>query len=477
MTTERKRHRIVTMGTSYVATSSRRTDRAQRRRSRQVPVSLLDNDTRRKQSRAVQGPVSLLDNDLYKFSMGNAVWQLYEKVRVTYRFIDRRAEGKWTRSEVKLLRRKIREMANLALTPEEKSYCITNLKWISPKYWEHLSNYRYDPSEVKVWLDNENNLQVEIKGLWHRTILWEVPLLALISEVYFAKIDTSWSEDGQDEKMLEKAKRLFEKRVLWADFGTRRRRHLESQERVVRTAMLFSNFTGTSNVYLAMKYGVKALGTMAHEWPMAHSALFGLPHANKYALEAWNHVYQGALGTALPDTFGTKAFLRDFKGLLARCFDSVRHDSGDPYEWAEMFIAHYSSPEVNIKWQTKPFGFTDGNTVDSAIEIHEWMTAKGGLCWFGIGTHMSNDYGPDSPACNIVIKLTEVTDEDGKSTEVVKLSDNPQKASGDLEAIRMAMKVFHGMPLDHPDHAKRKVPYGPVPANARTCALPLKRAA
>jgi nicotinate phosphoribosyltransferase len=259
-------------------------------------------------------------------------------------------------------------------------------------------------------------------------------------------IDTDWTEDGQDEKMEAKAQRLAAAGVFWGDFGTRRRRHFAAQERVVRIGSKYANFTGTSNVYLAMKYGVKPLGTMAHEWIMAHAALFSLKHANLFALEAWNDVYRGNLGTALPDTYGTEAFLADFNGVLARLYDSVRHDSGDPYKWAQKMVAHYT--KLGIDWKSKPLGFTDGNTDESAIALHLWYTAKGGKCWFGIGTSLSNDYGPGSPALSIVIKLIEVQDYSGTIIPVVKLSDSPEKASGDADAIRVARWTHLGTPLD-----------------------------
>jgi nicotinate phosphoribosyltransferase len=388
---------------------------------------------------------SILDNDLYKFSMQNAVLRLYPDIFVKYRFTDRSPKFNWTKAALKVLKRKIKAAEKLKLTPIERTWCEKNMPWINRGYWEYLANYRFNSKEVKVWLD-KGALQVEIAGLWCRTILWEVPLLAMISETYYEEIDTDWSEEGQDERMLEKSARLTEAGVIWGDFGTRRRRHFEAQERVVRICQHNPNFTGTSNVYLAMKYGVKALGTMAHEWIMAHSALFSLRHANRFALKAWMEVYQGALGVALPDTFGTDAFLRDFDKLLASQFDSVRQDSGNWKVWAEKMIAHYG--KLGVNWVTKPLGFTDGNDVDSAIEIHVWVKEKGGKCWFGIGTSMSNDYGEESPALKIVIKLVEVIDQSGEVIPVVKLSDSPEKASGDPEAIRVAMWTHHGRSLD-----------------------------
>jgi len=388
----------------------------------------------------------MIDNDLYKLSMGHAVLRKHPKLKVSYKFTDRRTKGAWTTAAVRELRRRIKAMAKLALTREERVYCETNMPWINRSFWDYLAAYRFDPKEVTVSLDAKHNLQIAIAGDWCRTIFWEVPLLALVCEVWYEMIDTAWTEEGQEEKMLAKAQRLADAGVAWGDFGTRRRRNFEAQERVVRIGKQFKNFTGTSNVYLAMKYGVKAIGTMAHEWIMAHSALHSLKHANKYALESWNDVYQGNLGTALPDTYGTDAFLRDFQGVLARLFDSVRHDSGDPYVWAEKMIKHYTS--LGIDWKSKPLGFTDGNTDESAIEIHNWVKAKGGRCWFGIGTSMSNDYGPESPALSIVIKLSTVVEPDGTICHVVKLSDTPEKASGDKDAVRVALWTHYGKPLD-----------------------------
>lgn len=413
-----------------------------------APPTVQSNPNRSDDMNTVKkGIRSILDTDLYKLTMMWAVLKLYPNVRVGYKFTDRKAKGKWTAAAVAELQRRINAMSDLRLTPAERNWCELNMPWVDRAFWDYLQNYRFDPSEVAVSLDAKNNLQIKIKGLWCRTILWEVPLMALICEVYYDLIDTNWTEEGQVEKMEAKAAKMAEAGVLWGDFGTRRRRHFEAQERVVVAGKKYKNFTGTSNVYLAMKHGVKALGTMAHEWIMAHSALFSLKHANRYALNAWAQVYNGELGTALPDTFGTDAFLRDFDSSLARLFDSVRHDSGDPKVFAEKMIAHYK--KLRIDWTAKPLGFTDGNSADSAIEIHKWYTAKGGKCWFGIGTSLSNDYGDESPALSIVIKLEYVEDpEDGSIIWVVKISDTPEKATGNEDAKRVALWTHFGTPLD-----------------------------
>ncbi|MCC7531381.1 MAG: nicotinate phosphoribosyltransferase, partial [Candidatus Melainabacteria bacterium] len=205
--------------------------------------------------------VSILDDDLYKFSMQNAVLRLYPDVRVKYRFTDRRAKGDWTGEALQALKGKIKNLRKLKLSAEERTWCEKNLKWFNRGYWDYLANYRFDPREVTVSV-KDGKLNLEIEGLWCRTILWEVKLLALISETYYEYIDTNWSDDGQDEQMLAKSIQLTDEGVRWGDFGTRRRRNFAAQERVVRICKGNPNFTGTSNVHLAMKHGVKALGTM-----------------------------------------------------------------------------------------------------------------------------------------------------------------------------------------------------------------------
>lgn len=378
---------------------------------------------------------SILDQDTYKISMGAAVLMLYPKTVVKYKFTDRKPLIPWTEEAVNVLQGKINDLSKLFLTNEEKEWGINAMPWINPGFWDFLANYRFNQNEVKLWL-KDGKLSIDIEGLWIRTIFWEVPLMALVCETYYEVLDKAWSEDGQEEKMIKKVNYLAKNNVKWADFGTRRRRNFAAQERVVRIAKSFHNFTGTSNMYLAFKHGVKATGTMAHEWIMGHAALFSLRHANRYALQAWNNVYKGDLGTALPDTYGTDAFLNDFDGVLARLFDSVRHDSGDPYVWAEKMINHYKKLGIS----GKTLGFTDGNTVETAVEINEWLKTKNMPCWFGIGTSMSNDY--DTKSLSIVIKLVEVD-----NIKVVKLSDQPEKASGDADAIRVAKWTHFNTPL------------------------------
>jgi len=238
--------------------------------------------------------------------------------------------------------------------------------------------------------------------------------------------------------MIEKARILDG--CSYADFGTRRRRIWDVQNLLVETMMANSKgFVGTSNVSLAMKHNTKPIGTMAHEWIMATSVLMGLRHANKFALDAWNKVFSGDLGIALTDTYGSKTFFGDFDGYLARLFDGVRHDSGDPFEFASKVISHYKSLGINP--MSKTIVFSDGLTAKLAAEINERF--KDVIrCSFGIGTHFTNDF-LNSKALNMVIKLWTC-----EGIPLVKLGDDEGKAIGEPDAVRVARWTFNDKPLD-----------------------------
>ena len=401
---------------------------------------------------------SILDNDLYKFTMQQAVLALYPDAQATYKFINRRPEGKLNDAACDAILRGMVMMDELRLTDEEAEFLSKSCPFMTTQYIEYLRNFRFDSNQIKIDM-TEGELEISVSGPWHSTILWEVPLMALVSDAYFKHVDTDWNIDGQPGKLLEKGNALNVAGLSWACFSTRRRRDYDSQDRVVRTHKHFGSFAGTSNVHFAMKHGVKPIGTQAHEWIMAHSVLCGLRHANRYSLRAWNDVYKGDLGIALTDTYGTEAFFKDFGGELARMYDGVRHDSGSPFLFADKVIAHYKSLRIDPK--SKVIVFSDGLDVETAIRIGEHVNGAIKVS-FGIGTNLSNDYmdteGATDPSevdhfdlvkkskpLNIVIKLTSI---DG--IPVVKLSDEPGKATGALDALRVARWTFLGQDLLRP---------------------------
>lgn len=385
---------------------------------------------------------SMLDTDLYKLTMQNGVQRLYPDATGIVRFINRKPQTqKFTPQSVEEIKDAIYHMSELRLSNDEHDWLRERNPYLGPGYLSLLKNYQFDPREVHIELGENGNLIIYVEGLWHRIILWEVPLMAIISEVYFNTIHTEWSMDGQDERARQKQQMMADAGCVNADMGTRRRRSFLSQANVVEQMKKFKDsFVGTSNVHLAMLHDVKAIGTMAHEWIQAHSVLCGLRHANRYALNAWNQVYQGHLGIALPDTYGTPSFWRDFDRTLSRTFDGVRHDSGNPFHFVDAAVKHYRHHAIDP--MTKTSVFSDGLNVQKAIEIHEYCENRIRDS-YGIGTHYTNDFD-DGLALKMVIKLIQLN-----GVPVVKLSDEPGKVSGDKDAVRVANYVHRGIPLDN----------------------------
>jgi len=396
---------------------------------------------------------SILDTDLYKFTMQQAVLKLYPDAIATYEFTSRR-DTPVNEKFLNLLNDKIGDMASLVM---DNTGIMNDLKiacpFLKPDYLSYLSEYRFDPNQIKIttpsgrdFPDLKNNFTLKIDGPWHQTILWEVPLLALISECYYETVDTNWGQRGQREKLEHKGKQLELAGVVFSDFGTRRRRCFQTQDLAVSVLKNYRGFAGTSNVLLALLNKVKPIGTMAHEFIMGVSALESLRHANRFALRAWNDVYQGELGIALTDTFGSEAFFEDFDSVLARAYDGVRHDSGSGFEFTDKMIEHYKS--LGIGPMSKTIMFSDGLDVPLAIQLKHYCDTKGIGSGCGIGTNFTNDYY-NSPALNIVIKLRSIRkNANSKEIQVVKLSDVVSKATGDADELRIAKNVFFGDKLD-----------------------------
>lgn len=388
---------------------------------------------------------SLLDSDTYKMSMQWFVLQQYPEVDVTYTFNNRNKDMKFTQECVDAIQMHINAMANIHLKDEEYDWIKNNLPFLPVTYRQYLAAYHFNPDQVKLWLDSDNQLQLTIAGKWRDTILWEVPLMAIISETYFKMVDTDWNSDGQEEKAHVKAKALSDAGCKFADFGTRRRRNFQTQDRVVDIFKKYPGFVGTSNPNIAMRCGVKALGTVAHEAIMGVSVLEGLRHSNRFAMDKWQEVYKADLGTALTDTYGLDAFLGDFSLFHAKSWDGVRHDSGDPRAFVDKIVAHYQ--KLRIDPTTKTIVFSDGLDVKTACSLNSYCEGKI-RCSFGIGTHLTNDFNKrsepsqKSKALNMVIKLRDVN-----GIPVVKLSDTPTKAIGDADAVRVAKWTFFNQPL------------------------------
>jgi nicotinate phosphoribosyltransferase len=380
---------------------------------------------------------SILDNDFYKFTMQQGVLKLFPRAKARYRFINR-GNHSFPDGFAEALRQSVDAMASLRLSKDEKNWLCKTCPYLDPVYLDFLDGYCYDPSEVKI-IQTGNQVEVIVEGFWYRTILWEVPLLSLVSENFYS---LQQMQRESDEQVVLKTKYKIEAYgqlgVTVAEFGTRRRHSFHVHEMVVATLKKFGKtFVGTSNVHLAHLNGTKPIGTHAHEWFMFHAAKYGFKMANSLALENWVNVYRGDLGIALSDTFTTNEFYEVFDKKFTKLFDGVRHDSGDPLEFADKTIHHYKS--MGIDALTKTIIFSDALNLEKVKVIAAHCKRRIGVS-FGIGTNFTNDVG--LKPMNIVIKMTEALPESEPWTPVVKLSDVPEKHSGDMNTIELAKQVL-----------------------------------
>lgn len=385
---------------------------------------------------------SILDNDLYKFSMMWAVMNHFPDAIVRYEFVSRNKEQKYPKNIGVYLRQIIDNTREVKLTQAERIEFQSKCgKYLPNLFFDFLSGFRLDPSEVGI-IQNGDQLMITIEGYWYRTILWEIIIMSLLSELYYSILfaegnikEIDWNlVSNNDAKKIN----LFRLNGLkLVDFGTRRRFSYNNQKRVLdilKSGSLGNNgLIGSSNVKFAIDNNIKVIGTYAHEWVSGIASLLGYAHANKWAMELWTQTYKGDLGIALTDTFGIDSFLKDFDKKYAELFTGVRHDSGDPYKFVDIMFIHYLNLGIDPK--DKTIVFSDGLTTDEAIKISEYCMNKI-KCSFGIGTHLTNDI-PNVNPLNIVIKLFEIN---GKN--VIKLSDTNGKHTGNPRTIQLVKELI-----------------------------------
>lgn len=379
-----------------------------------------------------------LDTDLYKLTQQQTVFHQYPNAVIRYEFLCRNKDIKLG-FLVDKLRPQIGHFRSVRLTEEYALKLAAKCPFLAPDYIEFLKNFKFDPIQITVRDDN-GDLRISIKGRWVDTILWEVPLLAVVNELYFKHMVET--EDSNNTWRLEGADRLKDKlqmlkqypRFKFAEFGTRRRFSKEWQKNVIRImAKECPQLVGTSNIKLALDFDLTPVGTMAHEFISAHLALAGsLAEGQKTALYSWLQEYDSNLGIALTDTFTSDAFFKDFGVVLSNAFAGLRHDSGDPIEFGYKAIEHYKNKGIDPL--SKVIVFSDGLDIPEALRIYREFTGMIGVS-FGIGTNLTNDVG--FTPLNIVIKAVECNGQ-----PIVKLSDNPGKAMGDLDMIEQVRKAY-----------------------------------
>lgn len=384
---------------------------------------------------------SILDNDLYKFSMGYAYMRLYPLAEGTFRFTDRAGEV-YSKEEVDEIRREICALNSLKLSDEEFKWCVKNIPYIPESYWEWLKQFRYDHNKVIVEHDKEGKLHIEVTDKMYRVTMYEVPILKIVSSVRNRRYKCIMKD--VEKVIYDKAKFALENDLKFADFGTRRCFNHDVHDKVLEVLFTVcpTNCTGTSNVYFAKKYGVKPIGTMAHEWIMFHAGCFGFQRANYLSLEDWVEVFDGNLGIALIDTYTTESFLRTLTLKQAKLFDGMRQDSGDEYVIGNMIIDRYE--ELGIDPTTKTIVFSNALNFKKWLKIARYFKTKINTS-AGIGTFLTCDPGiEDFIAPNIVMKLVccRMSPKDPME-DVIKISDDLGKHMGNHELFETAKQLLH----------------------------------
>jgi len=379
---------------------------------------------------------SLLDQDLYKLSMMSIAYHRFPLMKVKYKFVCRNKDIDLV-PFINSIRTDIRNMCCFSFTNYDMYY-LESLGFFKPDFLNYLRNFKLDSMHVDI-VNNNGIFELEINGTWLETILFEVPVLAIINENYFkGKILNHIEARDRLEKKVELIKHLNDDKFKIVEFGTRRRASGFWQDSVVKYLHeeIPNNFVGTSNIGLAQRYGVKAIGTMAHEYIQAFQAIVHPKHSQLEAFNVWSDEYRGDLGIALTDTINMDNFLRIFDKSLAKLYDGLRHDSGNPCVWARKAINHYKGLGIDPK--TKSLVFSDNLNVQKAIDLYKEFNREINVS-FGIGTNLTNDCGEE--ALNIVIKLIEF---DGLS--VAKISDQPSKGICSDENYLKWLKSIFGVP-------------------------------
>ena len=390
---------------------------------------------------------SLLDTDLYKFTMMQVVLHQFPGAQVEYRFKCRNpgldAAGRASvnlAAHVNEIRDEIRSLCSLRFQDAELAY-LRSMRFIKSDFVDFLGLFKLNEKYITITPLPSGEIDITILGPWLHTILFEIPVLAIVNEVYFRNLHRVPDVDEGRRRLEQKIDLLRENGLAdlkIADYGTRRRFSKAWHDEVLRVLSnrlgtvqspgnlpgVAGQLAGTSNVLLAMKLGLTPLGTMAHEYLQAVQALGPrLRDSQVFGFESWAREYRGDLGIALSDVYGMNAFLRDFDMFFCKLFDGARHDSGDPFQWGERMIAHYAANRVDPR--TKILIFSDGLTVPRTIELYQQFRGRCQLA-FGIGTNLTNDLGYEP--LQIVIKMVRCNGQ-----PVAKLSDTPSKNMCDDE--------------------------------------------
>ena len=388
---------------------------------------------------------SILDTDLYKFSTSYAYMKLYPEAEGIFSFTDRNntifndeqgpLDTVVTNSIISQLQMEFVKLSSLSLTLVEKNWCVKHIPYIPEVYWEWLKGFHFDYDKINVWLDSDKHLHIEVKDKLYKVTLYEVPILAIVSELlsrHQGPINISNAIDKLDVKI----NLANEHNLKFSEFGTRRRATSNLHELIVQRLKEKCpiNCVGTSNVYFAMKYNMTPVGTFPHEWIMFHGAIWGYQEANYLGMRDWVRTYDGNLGIFLMDTYTSKVGLKNMSLKFAKLFDGVRCDSGDEYLIGNEVIKRYK--ELGIDPTTKTIVFSNALDFNKYLDIHNYFNGRIRIS-AGIGTNITND--TDFKPANIVMKLSKCRinlNQDWR--KCIKISDDLGKHLGDDKEFEIA---------------------------------------
>ena len=394
------------------------------------------------------------DNDLYSFTCMYYILQKYPRAETEYQFFDR-CNTCYPKGFDTLLRNQLEHLADVVITDEERDFMTRSFPFLP--YWfvnVFLRGYRFNPSELSISQDDEGHLDIRVKGKWWSTIMWEMPILSTISElIHWLNGDAEkYHSEAEYEKSLRKGRRIWENGLTLGDMGTRRRFSFHHQERVIdaliqsyqevkdETDGKCGRFTGTSNVYLAMKKNIPCLGTMSHQCISFEEIVSGVFECNYNVMSKWSEVYDGNVGIYLYDCFGDNVFFNNLSKRMAMTFCGLRIDSGVEEEQVDLIVEKYK--QLGINPMTKQAVFSNGLDIDRAIEIHRYCQGKI-TDSYGVGTYLTCDV-TDCQPMNIVVKLVR-----GRITEsrewhpCVKLSCDKGKTLGDPQKCNYLLSILN----------------------------------
>jgi nicotinate phosphoribosyltransferase len=390
---------------------------------------------------------SLIDNDLYSFSVNYFYMNILPRAVGHYEFIDRN-HTVYPKGFKDRVMQEVKAMATLRIKEDEIKFMREKCYYLPPFYFDFLRGYHFDPSEIAIDQDEEGHLSVTIEGFLYRTVFWEVPILAIISELYHQELANEPDLNLLKIRNQQKVDFFAKHEITISEFGTRRRYSKEIQNIIIQqfAENKHPNFSGTSNVYFAYKYQLTPIGTMSHQVISSIGALYGYEQANYLAMEYWQDVFKGDLGIFLCDTFTTNAFLHNFSKQQAKLFDGVRLDSGNEIENTKKVIERYKNLRIDPRSKTIVYS----NALDdlsTILKINDFAKDKV-IPAMGIGTYLTCDVydritQKKIAPSNMVIKLIKVKiTESTEWKKCIKISDDKGKYTGDTNELNRCKKAL-----------------------------------